>query len=402
MSETILKHHLKELCVNIGPRPAGSAANHAAAKYIAEVLRETGLDVEEQRYKFTRWEHEETYLEVAGQPLTAAANMFSPSCDVTAPAVVAGTVAELEAADLAGCIGVLYGDLMRHPLSPKSWFLISEQERHIINVLEEKQPAALIAVQAQPGDLDHLIEDDEFHIPSVTVNVETGLTLLKQVGADTKLRITTQLSPGHSSNVVGRQAGSGPDKIVICAHHDTKINTPGAGDNAVGVAVLLTLARQLSGKALTHGLEFVAFSSEEYLPLGDDEYLRRGEVEFDQIVAAINIDGIGDYLSANTIANTIAIFSGSSEFESQTRQLTLAYPGVVWVDPWPESNHSTFAMRGVPSLAFSSSGILSTKHLRNDNFDRINPAKLVEVTNLIADIVASLQDKSVAWSRADT
>jgi len=398
MSETILRQHLEELCVNIGPRPAGSAANHSAAKYIAQVLQETGLDVEEQRYACTAWEHEETYLEVGGQPLAAAANMFSTSCDVVAPTAAAGTVAELEMVDLTGRIGILYGDLMRHPLSPKSWFLITEREQHLINLLEEKQPVALVAVQAQLGDLDHLIEDDEFHIPSVTVNAETGLTLLKQVGEKAKLRIVTQLLPGHASNVVGRRAGSVSTKIVICAHHDTKINTPGAGDNAVGVAVLLTLAQQLSGESLSHGLEFVAFSGEEYLPLGDDEYLRRGEDQFGQIVAAINIDGIGDYLSANTIA----IFASSPDFESQTRQLTAAYPGVVWVDPWPESNHSTFAMRGVPSLAFSSSGMLNIKHLRHDDFDRVNLAKLAEVTHLIADILASLQDKSVAWSRANT
>jgi Iap family predicted aminopeptidase len=397
MSETkeILMHHLKELSVNIGPRPAGSAANHAAVKYIAEVLRDAGLDVEEQRYNCTAWEHQETYLEMSGQSLTAAANMFSPSCDVMAPTIAVGTIAELEAADLSGRIGILYGDLMRHPLSPKAWFLISEQERHIIRVLEEKQPVALIAVQSQLGDLDQLIEDDEFHIPSVTVNATTGLTLLKRVGVEAKLRIATQLLPGHSSNVVGRQVGSKPTKLVICAHHDTKINTPGAGDNAVGVAVLLTLARQLSRKLLTHGLELVAFSGEEYLPLGDDEYLRRGEAEFGQIVAAINIDGIGDYLSANTLA----IFASSAEFENQTRQLTAAYPGVVWVEPWPESNHSTFAMRGVPSLAFSSSGMTNIKHLRNDDVDHINPAKLVEITELIVDIVENLQGKVMDWTR---
>jgi Iap family predicted aminopeptidase len=396
--QTTLMEHLEELCANIGPRPAGSAANHAVAEYIEQGFRAAGLDVEEQQYDCTAWAHEETYLEVGGQPLPAAANMFSPACDVEAPTVAVSTAAELEAADLAGKIGILYGDLVRHPLSPKSWFLITEQEQHVINLLEEKQPAALIAVQAQLGDLDHLVEDDEFHIPSVTVNAETGLALLRQAGAMVKLRVVTQLSPGHSSNVVARQAGSRSTKLVVCAHHDTKINTPGAGDNGVGIAVLLTLAQQLSGKSLTHGLEFVAFSGEEYLPLGDDEYLRRGEDQFGEIVAAINIDGIGDYLSANTIA----IFSSSDDFEAQTQQLTADYPGVVWVDPWPESNHSTFAMRGVPSLAFSSSGMLSIKHLWNDDFDRINPAKLVEVTELIADIVESLQDKSVDWSRANT
>jgi Iap family predicted aminopeptidase len=391
-----MRRHLEEICVKIGPRPVGSAANHATATYIEEIFRAAGLEVEEQRYDCTAWEHRETRLEIAGQPLPVAANMFSPSCEVVAPTVAAGTVAELEAVDLTGRVVILYGDLTQAPLSPKSWFLKTERDDHIIHLLESKAPAALIAVQAQPGDLDHLIEDDEFHIPSVTVNAESGLTLLKQVGVPVHLRIDSQLSAGYSSNVVGRRAGDNPTKLVLCAHHDTKINTPGAGDNGVGVAVLLTLAQQLSRRRLTHALEFVAFSGEEYLPLGDDEYLRRCGDQFDQIVAAINIDGIGDYLSASTIA----IFSSSAVFEDQVHQLTGAYPGVVWVDPWPESNHSTFAMRGVPSLAFSGSGMAYVKHLHNDSFDRINPAKLVEVTALIVDIVESLQDRTIEWTRA--
>ena len=87
------------------------------------------------------------------------------------------------------------------------------------------------------------------------------------------------------------------------AHFDTKIATPGALDNAAGVSALLGLAETLGRAELACGLEFVAFNGEEYLPIGDDEYLRRGESEFGQILAAINMDGIGAALGADQFFN---------------------------------------------------------------------------------------------------
>jgi Zn-dependent M28 family amino/carboxypeptidase len=55
-----------------------------------------------------------------------------------------------------------------------------------------------------------------------------------------------------------------PDKIlVIGAHYDTVSGTPGADDNASGVAGLLELARLLYDEPLNKTLHFVAFSLEE-------------------------------------------------------------------------------------------------------------------------------------------
>ena len=55
-----------------------------------------------------------------------------------------------------------------------------------------------------------------------------------------------------------------PDKIlVIGAHYDTVIGTPGADDNASGVAALLELARLLADEPLDMTLQFVAFTLEE-------------------------------------------------------------------------------------------------------------------------------------------
>lgn len=387
--------HARYLAKTIGGRPQGSPQNHAAAAYIRQTLHDANLEVEEQRFECPAWTCEETYLESSGRRLKAAANAFSPPCDVIARSVAIGTIAELEAADLTGRIGLLSGDLTKAPLSAKAWLLKSERDDHIIRLLESKKPAALLTVQAVKGELVRVIEDWEFDIPSATVSPHVGLALLKQNAPVLHLRIKSRQSRSHACNVVGRTAGPRSTRIVLCAHYDTKIDTPGANDNAAGMAVLLTLAQTLSRRSYQHGLEVIAFTGEEYLPMGDDEYVRRAGDRFEHIVAAINFDGVGQYLGANSIT----LVAGSQAFQAHLADLTKNYPGVVWVDPWPESNHSTFVWRGVPSLAFTSEGAVKLAHLRADTLRWISPTKLQEVILLATDIIASLQDKSPLWTR---
>ncbi len=55
-----------------------------------------------------------------------------------------------------------------------------------------------------------------------------------------------------------------PDKIIVIgAHYDTVAGTPGADDNASGIAGLLELARLLSKSSFHRTVHFVAFSLEE-------------------------------------------------------------------------------------------------------------------------------------------
>jgi aminopeptidase YwaD len=184
---------------------------------------------------------------------------------------------------------------------------------------------------------------------------------------------------------------------VLCAHYDTTIDTPGALDNGGGAAILMALAERLGREKHALGLELIAFSGHEYLPLGDDEYLRQYEDQLDQIVACINFDGAGQWVSANSVA----MMANSQAFHDQVKELTQLYPGTVWVEPWPQSNHSAFAMRGVPAMAFSSVGRVYLDHLRADSVEWVSPAKLDEVVALVADIVGCLQDKSLEWTREE-
>lgn len=396
MASASIMQHLHRLAVDIGERPIGSAANHHATQYVEQILRNVGLEVEEQRFDCPHWEAVATELHLGDQPVNAVANMFSPSCDVTAPTVMVGTLAELEQADLAGRIGVLYGDLVRDALAAKNYpVYVSDRDRQIIEMLEAKMPAALLTVQHEIGSLVRLIEDWDLSIASATVSPETGLKLVRQNGQMARLRIDSRRSDSYGSNIVATRQCTRPERIVLCAHFDTKIYTPGAYDNAGSTAVLLALAEHFAQYPCVATLEFVAFNGEEYYAIGDQTYIAHSADRFGSILAAINLDGVGPALGTNTIVT----FSSSQSFTNAVMALMEEYPGVVWTGPWPASNHYTFYSRNVPSVALSSRGQSHLLHQPHDTIDWISEEKLEEVLELVVRLVDLLQDKPLAWSR---
>lgn len=60
--------------------------------------------------------------------------------------------------------------------------------------------------------------------------------------------------------------------ILIGAHYDAVLGTPGADDNATGVAVLLELARSFAAQPVKYPVRLVAFDLEEYGLLGSTQY----------------------------------------------------------------------------------------------------------------------------------
>jgi hypothetical protein len=64
-------------------------------------------------------------------------------------------------------------------------------------------------------------------------------------------------------NVIGRfRAGQGP-RVIVGAHYDSCGGTPGADDNASGVAALIELAYLLGKTPLDYEVELVAYANEE-------------------------------------------------------------------------------------------------------------------------------------------
>ncbi|MEE8424738.1 MAG: M28 family peptidase, partial [Elusimicrobiota bacterium] len=62
--------------------------------------------------------------------------------------------------------------------------------------------------------------------------------------------------------VLSGSAGAG-EVFIVGAHYDTTLGTPGADDNASGVAVLLEAARLMRSKGTSAEIRFVAFAAEE-------------------------------------------------------------------------------------------------------------------------------------------
>jgi len=373
--EQILKH---------GPRPIGSHSNQVAADFIRDTFATIGLQVEEQTYPCTTWEHHSTRLERNGNCLDAHANAFSLPCDVNDTVLPIASLTELEALQAKGRLLLLYGDLARAPLSPKSWFLKDERDDHIITLLEQLQPAAVLSPPTATDYFGQLTEDWELDLAAATIPAETALEIIRNPTLPIHLSIQAFRSPAIARNIVARLGAEKQKRLVVCAHFDTKINTPGASDNGGGVAVLLALAEAFSGSSLPFGLEFVAFNGEEYLPIGDEEYIRRAEAYFDDVLACINFDGIGPALATTSVT----CLGADDSLVEELRALLMEHPGLVWVEPWFESNHSTFAMRGKPAFAFGAVGTRGLAHSPEDNLDKMSAEKLDEALALAGDIVA--------------
>jgi aminopeptidase YwaD len=394
MSIETIREYVHQLATRIGPRPQGSPACRAAAEYIRQSLAQSGMEGEEQRSPCLDWEGGACRLEIGGKLIPAGSNMFSPPCDVTAPLVCVETLEELAEADLEGRICVMHGRLTAAPLSPKAWFLISDEEREVIRRLEAKRPAALVSLQTKPGFLERMTGDAELLIPALTVPAAAAAGLLEGAGETARLVIASRSQPGFSANIVGRKNRQ-PVRIVLCAHYDTVIDSPGALDNAGGVAVILDLAERLMRQPVGCNLEIVAFSGHESLPLGDDTYLRYEEAGFPDILAAINFDGVG----ANTGPSTIAFFTESNALRQTVEGIVAGFPGIRRTEPWPQSNHSTFAWRGVPSMAFCTEDAFSLTHLQTDKEEFLRIDKIDEIACATEKIVLALAAQTPAWAR---
>lgn len=104
--------------------------------------------------------------------------------------------------------------------------------------------------------------------------------------------------------VVEQRGGREPDKIVLVgAHYDSVFGSPGANDNATGVALLLEMSRVLMEESLSRTVRFVAFVNEEppyFLTeqMGSRRHARRARAREEDIVAMVSLETLGYYSNA--------------------------------------------------------------------------------------------------------
>ncbi len=383
--------HLTALTRQPAGRPVGSPANHEAEAYIAAVLEQAGYEVERQVFDCVDWRLESVELWVDGAALPVMANPYSPAADVTAPVVAAAGYDELAAAVVTGRIVVLHGALTAEALFPRNYpFFTVEEHVRLIDLLLARRPAAVVMASHTAENPAPLIEDGDFALPSVTVPAGVGEALRQATGPVT-LRLRSTRQPGRAANVIGRRAAPARDKLVLCAHFDTKPGTPGALDNAAGVAAVLALAERLAAQPPATNVEVVAFNGEDhYAAPGEMAYIAGCGSDFGRIGLLVNVDGVG----LRGQPATVAFFNCPEAWAGRTRVVMAQSDGIEESEPWPEGDHSIFAMQGVACLALTSGGIHAlidgVIHTPADTLDLVDPAGIAAAVAFLGRLLGEL------------
>lgn len=218
-----------------------------------------------------------------------------------------------------------------------------------------------------------------------------------------------------------------PDQLLLVgAHYDSVLGSPGANDNGSGVAALLELARLLRGRTLARSVRLVAFVNEEP-PFfftgrqGSMVYARAARARGDDIRLMIALETMGCFSDApgsqqypallrhfypgrgNFIAfvsnlrsrralrRLAQAFRRVSDFPMERLATFSAVPGVAW------SDHLSFWRQGYRALMVTDTAFYRYAHYHSasDTPDKLDYARLAQVTEGLGDAIALLAEQGV-------
>ncbi|HET7197704.1 MAG TPA: M28 family peptidase [Burkholderiales bacterium] len=221
--------------------------------------------------------------------------------------------------------------------------------------------------------------------------------------------------PSGGRMVRNIELGEGP--VVVGAHYDTVPGSPGADDNASGVAALLELAR-----AVPPGrVRFVAFANEE-LPyshgeeMGSFVYARRARERGERISAMFSLEMLGCYSDApgsqryppvigwfypdradfiafvgdlgarRLVKRSHALFRRHSDFPSQSLAAPAFVPGVTRSDHW------SFRRHGFPAVMVTDTAFNRYPHYHRatDTPEKLDYQRMARVTLGLAGMLGEL------------
>lgn len=208
--------------------------------------------------------------------------------------------------------------------------------------------------------------------------------------------------------------------IVVGAHYDSAIGTPGANDNATGAAAVLELARlltDLKGKAGKR-IRLVLFVNEE-LPyfgtpdMGSLQYAKRLAERSERVTAMYSLETLGFYSDAagsqkypapfglvlpdrgdfisfvGMLGSRPLLQDAMRSFRSHTQFPTIGgvspgfIPGIAWSDHW------AFAQHGFQALMITDTALFRYPHYHKptDTPDKIDNERLARVVKGIERVV---------------
>jgi Zn-dependent M28 family amino/carboxypeptidase len=214
--------------------------------------------------------------------------------------------------------------------------------------------------------------------------------------------------------------------ILLGAHYDAAWGSPGADDNASGVAVLLEAANILSKEKLNKDIQFVAFTLEEPQPqtihflIGSDHFARQAkkskkryeavfilesvgytdEAEGSQVVpilVRIPVPRRGDFLGviANRKSKHImdTFYSISREYVPELKVVTYKVPFSGRLIPETRfSDHASFWNYGYPALMLTDTAMFRNPHYhtQHDIQKTLDFDFIVNVTKAVISVILIL------------
>ena len=222
---------------------------------------------------------------------------------------------------------------------------------------------------------------------------------------------------------VARRGVTRPDEIVLVgAHYDSVLGSPGADDNASGVAALFEISRALAlSPEPARTVRFVAFVNEEppfffTQAMGSHVYARAARARGDDIRAMLALETIGYYSEAagsqhyppffrfffpgrgdfvafvsnlrsrRLLRRTVQAFRAGSDFPVEC----LATPGLVPGAAW--SDHRSFWRQGYRALMVTDTAFYRYPHYHSpdDTPDKLDYGALARVAEGLANAVETL------------
>jgi len=263
-------------------------------------------------------------------------------------------------------------------------------------------------------------------------NLSRAAGFIEEEFSSLGFKVTSQIYGTHSTrvrNLIVEKKGKNASKawLVIGAHYDTVVGTPGADDNASGVAGLLELARLLREYENERTMQLVAFTLEEppYFfssKMGSRVYARQLKADGAGVQVMMSLEMIG--FAGEGLKQTYPFplmrqlygYPGVGNFigivgNVRTRRLirfihqamrkscrvgveSLSAPG--FLPPLYLSDHSSFWKFGFPAVMITDTAFLRNPHYHkpSDTPDTLNYRFLAEVIKGLYHATVTLDQMS--------
>lgn len=209
-------------------------------------------------------------------------------------------------------------------------------------------------------------------------------TYLQQRLSALGLEVTVDQEPFR--NVIANLKGTNQpprDVLMVGAHYDSVKGSPGATDNAAGVAIVLEVARLLKGESFPYDIRFAFWNAEESGGGGSKAYVKElSSGERERIRLYLNFDSVGfdkgqkklDLMynpSAEEIAKRIPVINQSYKLGFLLTHNTKTC----------FSDHRPFWEKGITALMFHCADH-GPAHTRKDTPDQVSYSFVKSITQL--------------------